>query len=347
MSAIIEDCKQAESRTNSGMPILTDRFGRQVSYLRISVTDRCDLRCVYCMNEDMQFTQRSELLTLEEIERIATQFVELGVNKIRITGGEPLVRKNILHVFEQLGALKNLEDLTMTTNGTQLARYANALRDAGVTRINISLDTLQADRFRHITRVGELHKVLAGIDAAIAAGFNKIKLNVVVLKNKNHDEVLDVVAFARDKGLDVSFIEEMPLGIIDTHDRALAFYPSDQILRDLRSRYVLFPTTESTGGPARYYRMPDSGTRIGFISPHSHNFCSSCNRVRLTAEGRLLLCLGQEHSVDLRQVIRTRQADDAQLRQTIINAMAIKPEGHTFDLNEQPVIFRHMNVTGG
>jgi cyclic pyranopterin phosphate synthase len=347
MSAIIEDCKQAESRTNSDMPVLTDRFDRQVSYLRISVTDRCDLRCVYCMNEDMQFTPRSELLSLEEIVRIATHFVELGVNKIRITGGEPLVRRNILYVFEQLGALAQLKDLTITTNGTQLARYANALRDAGVTRINISLDTLQADRFRHITRVGELHRVLAGIDAAINAGFDRIKLNVVVLKNRNHDEVLDVVAFARDRGLDVSFIEEMPLGIIDTHDRALAFYPSDQILQDLRSRYVLFPTTESTGGPARYYRMPDSGSRIGFISPHSHNFCSSCNRVRLTAEGRLLLCLGQEHSVDLRHAIRTGPQDNVQLRQTIINAMAIKPEGHTFDLNEQPVIFRHMNVTGG
>jgi len=347
MSAIIDDHKQIESRKTSGKPKLLDRFGRQVSYLRISVTDRCDLRCLYCMNDDMQFSPRTELLSLEEIVRIATRFVELGVNKIRITGGEPLVRKNILHVFEQLGMLANLEDLTMTTNGTQLARYASALRDAGVTRINISLDTLQTDRFRHITRVGELNKVLTGIDAAIAAGFDRIKLNVVVLKNKNHDEVLDIIAFARGKGLDVSFIEEMPLGTVDSHDRALAFYSSAEILRDLRSRYVLFPTTETSGGPARYYRMPDSGTRVGFISPHSHNFCSSCNRVRLTAEGRLLLCLGQEHSVDLRRVIRTRQVDDAQLRQTIINAMAIKPEGHTFDLNEQPVIFRHMNVTGG
>lgn len=347
MDAVVEKYKQALTGTPSPVHALMDRFGRHVTYLRISVTDRCDLRCVYCMQEDMQFSPRSQLLTLEEIVGIGTRFTELGVKKIRITGGEPLTRNNVMYVFEHLGALPGLEELTVTTNGTQLARYARALRDAGVTRINISLDSLQAERFKHITRVGELHKVLAGVNAACAAGFSKIKLNMVVLKHKNHDETLDVVAFARDKGLDISFIEEMPLGIIDSHDRACAFYASDHILRDLRTRYELIPTTESTGGPARYYRMPDSDTRVGFISPHSHNFCTSCNRVRLTAEGRLLLCLGQEHSVDLRHVVRSHPQDPAALRRAIIESMAIKPEGHTFDLNAQPVIFRHMNVTGG
>jgi cyclic pyranopterin phosphate synthase len=345
MDAIIEETKPTRARHDT--PVLMDRFGRQVTYLRISVTDRCDLRCLYCMKEDMQFTRRSQLLSLEEIVNVATRFVELGVNKIRITGGEPLVRNNIMYVFEQLGALPGLDDLTMTTNGTQLTRYAAALRDAGVRRINISLDSLNADRFRRMTRVGDLRKVLAGIDAAIAAGFDRIKLNAVVLKNKNHDEVLDLVAYARDREVDISFIEEMPLGVVDSHDRAMAFYSSDHILDDLRTRYELVPTTESTGGPARYFRMPDSATRVGFISPHSHNFCSSCNRVRLTAEGRLLLCLGQEHSADLRHVMRTYPGDSERLRKSIHAAMAIKPEGHTFDLQEQPVLFRHMNVTGG
>lgn len=345
MSAVIKDTKQPHNKSEQSP--LTDRFGRKVTYLRISVTDRCDLRCIYCMSEDMQFSPRSALLTLEEIVHIGTTFVELGVTKIRITGGEPLIRRNILYVFQKLGRLPGLKDFTLTTNGTQLVRYASALRDAGVTRINISLDSLQPARFKHITRVGELDKVLAGIDAAIAAGFERIKLNAVILKHKNHDEVLDLVAFARDKGLDISFIEEMPLGEIGEHDRAYAYYSSDEILRDLSARYTLTPSTESTGGPSRYYRMPDSRSRVGFISPHSHNFCESCNRVRLTAEGRLLLCLGQEHSSDLRQVVRDHPQARAPLQQAIIAAMPIKPKGHDFDLNSQPVIFRHMNVTGG
>lgn len=347
MVAVIEQRGSGLTDTSMSPPALTDRFDRHVTYLRLSVTDRCDLRCEYCMTDDMQFAPRSQLLTLEEIAHIGRSFVELGVNKIRVTGGEPLIRNNIMYVFEQLGALPGLDDLTLTTNGTQLARYARALRDAGVTRINISLDSLQAQRFKHITRVGELHRVLAGIDAAGAAGFSRIKLNVVVQKHRNHDEIIAMVAFARDKGLDVSFIEQMPLGIIDRHDRAGSFYSGEHMLRDLRTRYELIPTTESTGGPARYYRMPDSDSRVGFIAPHSHNFCTSCNRVRLTAEGQLLLCLGQEHSTDLRRVIRSRPGDHAALRQAIIDAMAIKPQGHAFDLNAPPVIFRHMNVTGG
>jgi cyclic pyranopterin phosphate synthase len=326
---------------------LVDRFGRGISYLRISVTDRCDLRCVYCMSENMQFVPRSQLLTLEEITRVAKAFVGLGVKKIRITGGEPLTRKNILKVFRELGALEGLNDLTLTTNGTLLPQFADELREAGVGRINISLDSLRADRFRQITRVGKLEKTLAGIDAAMAAGFRRIKINAVVLRHINHDEVIDLVDFARNRGLDISFIEEMPLGMINDHVRADTYYSSDEILADLRRRYELIATTEKTGGPARYYRMPDSDSRVGFISPHSHNFCDSCNRVRLTAEGRLLLCLGQEHSMDLKRVARANPGDEAALRDAIIQSMQLKPRGHDFDLNTQQVILRHMNVTGG
>ena len=326
---------------------LIDRFGRQVDYIRISVTDRCDLRCIYCMSENVRFVPRSQLLTLEEIVRIGAAFVALGVRKIRITGGEPLTRNNILQVFHQLGRLDGLQELTLTSNGTQLPRYAHALRRAGVKRINISIDSLRPDRFHAITRNGEIEKTLAGIDAAIAAGFERIKLNAVVLKNRNHDEVLDLVGFAIDRGLDISFIEEMPLGIIDEHDRAEAYYSSDLILADLRKRYEMYPTTESTGGPSRYYRIAGQETRVGFISPHSHNFCDQCNRVRLTAEGRLLLCLGQEHSLDLRRVVRANPSDDRPLRDAIVAAMQLKPKCHDFDLTAQPVIFRHMNSTGG
>ncbi len=326
---------------------LVDRFGRKISYLRISVTDRCDLRCIYCMSEDMQFVPRPQLLTLEEIVDVAGAFVNLGVNKIRITGGEPLTRCNIMKVFDELGQLDGLNDLTVTTNGTQLVRYAAALRQAGVTRVNISLDSLKPDRFRQITRVGRLEKTLAGIDAALSAGFDRVKINAVVLKHINDDEVIDLVEFARDRGTDISFIEEMPLGIIVDHKRANTYYSSDAILADLRRRYPLIATTENTGGPARYYRMLDSDSRIGFISPHSHNFCDSCNRVRLTAEGRLLLCLGQEHSSDLKRVVRANPGDADALREAIVNAMQLKPRGHNFDLNTQEVILRHMNVTGG
>ncbi len=326
---------------------LIDRFGRKVTYLRISVTDRCDLRCVYCMSDDMQFVPRAQLLTLEEIIRIGKSFVNLGVNKIRITGGEPLTRRNILSVFEELGQLDGLTDLTITTNATQLTRYARALHEAGVTRVNISLDTIRAKRFSKITRVGKLHKTLSGIDAALAAGFQKVKINTVVLKHMNHDEVTDLVAFARNRGMDISFIEEMPLGIVNDHVRAQTYYSSDEILADLRQHYELIATTEKTGGPERYYKMPDSDSRVGFISPQSHNFCDTCNRVRLTAEGRLLLCLGQEHAKDLRRVVRAHPGNDEALRKAIIQSMLIKPKGHDFDLNTQEVILRHMNTTGG
>jgi len=299
------------------------------------------------MSDDMKFVPRTQLLTLEEIIRVGKSFVDLGVNKIRITGGEPLTRRNILKVFEELGQLDGLKDLTLTTNASQLTQYASALKSAGVTRVNISLDTLRADRFSNITRVGKLHKTLSGIDAALAAGFQKVKINTVVLKHMNHDEVTDLVEFARNREMDISFIEEMPLGIVNDHNRAQTYYSSDQILADLGKTFELITTDENTGGPARYYQMPDSPSRVGFISPHSHNFCDSCNRVRLTAEGLLLLCLGQEHSKDLRRVVRAFPADDEALRNAIIQSMKIKPKGHDFNLNGQENILRYMNMTGG
>ena len=328
-------------------PVLIDRFQRQVNYLRISVTDRCDLRCLYCMSEDMKFLPRASLLSLEEIVRVGRAFVDLGVNKIRITGGEPLHRRDILKGFRELGELEGLRDLTVTTNGTQLSRFASELRAAGVTRINVSLDSLRADRYRELTRNGRIEQVMRGLDAAQAAGFDRIKLNAVVLKHRNHDEVHDLVAFAVDRDFDISFIEEMPLGVVAGHDRAECYFSSDQIREVLASEYELVPTTETTGGPSRYYRIPGVATRVGFISPHSHNFCELCNRVRLTSEGRLLLCLGQEHSVDLRRVVRANPGDDETLRKAIVGAMEIKPRGHDFNIEAKPVILRHMNHTGG
>jgi len=326
---------------------LVDRFGRVVTYLRMSVTDRCDFRCVYCMAEDMQFVPRAQLLTLEELGFIARAFSELGVSKIRITGGEPLVRRDVLDLFRAVGALPGVRELVLTTNGSQLPLFARDLRAAGVSRVNISLDSLDPERFRRITRTGDLRRVLAGIDAALAAGFERVKLNSVILKNRNHDEVVNLVRFAAERGMDISFIEEMPLGAISDHDRAEAYYSSDLIRRELEQAFTLIPTTESTGGPSRYFRLADSGTRVGFISPHSHNFCGDCNRVRLTCEGRLLLCLGQEHSVDLRRIVRSHPGDIDRLKGAIVDAMQIKPKGHEFDLAAKPVIFRHMNVTGG
>ena len=326
---------------------LVDNFGRSVDYVRISVTDRCDFRCVYCMAEDMQFVPRAQLLTLEELADVGRAFTELGVTKIRITGGEPLIRRNIVHLLDDLGRLPGLNELVMTSNGSQLTKLAGAVRDAGVSRLNISLDTLNPDKFRRITRVGDLDRVLQGIDAALKAGFEKIKINAVILKNRNHDEVVDLVRFAADRGMDISFIEEMPLGIVGDHDRAEAYYSSDNIREDLEQVFTLVPTTESTGGPSRYFRITETGNRVGFISPHSHNFCDSCNRVRLTCEGRLLLCLGQEHSMDLRQVVRSHPGDMDRLKDAIRRSMSIKPKGHDFDLAARPVIFRHMNATGG
>jgi GTP 3',8-cyclase len=297
------------------------------------------------MAEEMEFLPRTQILSLEEIYLIAKAFTELGVKKIRITGGEPLVRKGALGLLAKLAQLDGLAELVLTTNGSQLSNMAQPLKDAGVKRINISLDTLDADKFKAITRTGDLSSVLSGIDAARAAGFERLKLNAVILKNINHQEVCDLVQLALDKAIDISFIEEMPLGLVSKdHDRAAAYYSSDQIKSDLSGQFNLIASTEKTGGPSVYYKIQGTNTRIGFISPHSANFCSTCNRVRLTAEGRLLLCLGNEHSVDLKQLIRN---NPDLLKQGIIDAMQIKPEKHEFDIREQPVILRHMSVTGG
>lgn len=324
-----------------------DQFGRRVDYLRLSVTDRCDFRCVYCMAEDMQFLPREQILSLEQLYDVAAAFVQLGTRKIRLTGGEPLVRRNVLSLVERLGQLPGLEQLHLTTNGAQLDKYAAPLKAAGLSGINISIDSLDARRFKQLTRSGDLSKVIAGIDAACAQDFERIKLNAVILKGRNHDEVLALVDFARQRGVDISFIEEMPLGQISEHDRALSYCSSDEIHRTIDQRYPLTPTTETSGGPSRYYRMADSNSRIGFISPHSHNFCHLCNRVRLTVEGRLLLCLGNEHSMDLKAVLDEHPGDQARLQAAIIQAIDLKPERHYFDLKQQPQIVRFMNTTGG
>ena len=326
---------------------LVDNYGRQITYVRLSVTDRCDFRCVYCMAEDMTFLPRRDVLTLEELALIGRAFVELGVKKIRLTGGEPLVRNNVMALVRELGSLTALNELTLTTNGARLDQFVQPLRAAGVQRINISLDSLRAERFRQITRTGNLNDVLRGIRAAQDAGFTHIKLNAVILQGRNDDEILDLVDFARAENLDLAFIEEMPLGLIDEHNRALSFCSSDTIRSRIEQRYPLTATTETSGGPARYFRMIGSASRIGFISPHSHNFCHLCNRVRVTVEGRLLLCLGNEHSADLRAVLHAQPGNIDALKQAIIAALPIKPERHYFDLSEQPKVLRFMNTTGG
>ncbi|MDD2724293.1 MAG: GTP 3',8-cyclase MoaA [Methylovulum sp.] len=326
---------------------LFDRFGRIVDYLRISITDRCDFRCVYCMAEDMVFLPRAQILTLEEIYTLAQAFTELGVKKIRITGGEPLVRKGALELLQNLGRLEGLDELVLTTNGSQLDSMAEALKAAWVKRVNISLDTLDAAKFKAITRTGDLPQVIKGIKAAVSAGFERVKINAVILKDRNHQEVCDLVAFAVENGVDISFIEEMPLGVVEKHNRADAYYASDSIKADLRKQFALVASDASTGGPSKYFNVVGTQTRVGFISPHSANFCSTCNRVRLTVDGRLLLCLGNEHSVDLKQVLRSHPGDMAVLKQAIIDAMLIKPEKHEFNIHEQPVILRYMNMTGG
>ncbi|PHQ15868.1 GTP 3',8-cyclase MoaA [Marinobacter profundi] len=325
---------------------LQDRFGRTVNYVRFSVTDRCDFRCVYCMAEDMTFLPRQQVLTLEEIARLARTFTGLGTEKIRLTGGEPLVRKDILELVREIGGY-GLRDFAMTTNGSQLPQMADDLKRAGLHRLNISLDSLDADKFRRITRTGQLSRVLEGIDAAREAGFRGIKLNTVVMKGRNDEEIPALIEFARRKGVDISFIEEMPLGVITEHDRGESFCSSHEVRAIIRRHHELLPATGDSGGPARYYRMPDSDIRVGFISPHSHNFCATCNRVRVTVEGRLLLCLGNEHSVDLRRVLRGNPVSDDRLRQTIINAMDLKPERHHFSSDGDVQILRFMNMTGG
>ena len=326
---------------------LIDGFGRQVTYVRLSVTDRCDFRCVYCMEEDMTFLPREKVLTLEEIALVAEAFAQLGVNKIRLTGGEPLVRRNVMELIRHIGGLEQITDFAMTSNGSQLSRMADDLEAAGLKRLNISLDSLDEVRFRQLTRKGDLNQVIAGIDAAVAAGFKGIKLNAVILKGRNDHEILDLLEFAIARGIDISYIEEMPLGTISEHHREETYCSSDEVREMICQRYELLPTTEKTDGPSRYFRIPGLKTKVGFISPHSHNFCSSCNRVRVTAEGRLLLCLGNEHSVDLRAIIRANPGEIEPLKQAIRESMRIKPERHHFTTDGDVQVVRFMNMTGG
>ncbi len=299
------------------------------------------------MAEDMTFLPRDEVLSLEECARLVKIFVDLGVSKVRITGGEPLVRKNALWLFEEVGKLDSLKELVLTTNGGQLESQAAALKKAGVKRINISIDSLKPERFKKITRTGDLNKVLAGLQASIHAGFEGIKINAVLMKNSNDDEAADLVQFAIKQKIDISFIEEMPLGLVD-HARESTFVSNTDTLKLLQSAFTLLPSTETTGGPARYWRVANSQTKIGFISPHSHNFCESCNRVRITCKGELYLCLGQEDKVDLMPLLRENPNDDAPLIAAIIGSMAIKPKGHDFDLRRaEPAVVRFMSHTGG
>jgi cyclic pyranopterin phosphate synthase len=326
---------------------LIDKYGRHVTYIRLSVTDRCDFRCTYCMSEEMEFLPRASVLTLEECLRIVATFVGLGVTKVRITGGEPLVRKDLPWLLERIAALDGINELVMTTNGSQLPRFAKQLRAAGVRRLNISLDSLQPERFRQITRVGDLAKVLAGIDAAQEAGFERIKLNTVLMRGINETEIEDLVRFADGRGIDIAFIEEMPLGDIG-HGRSGTFLGTDEVLSRLQKAFELLPSTETTGGPARYWQIAGRRTRIGFISPHSHNFCASCNRVRITATGDLYPCLGQNDALALMPIVRGQAGDDAALRQAIVDSMGIKPYGHDFTAQlDAPQVVRFMSMTGG
>jgi cyclic pyranopterin phosphate synthase len=329
---------------------LVDPFGRTVSYLRVSVTDRCDFRCVYCMSEHMTFLPKKDLLTLEELDRLCTAFVARGVRKLRITGGEPLVRKNILWLFRTLSrhlASGALEELTLTTNGSQLVKYATELAACGVKRINISLDTLRADRFRAITRWGDFSGVMDGIAAAEKAGL-AVKLNTVALKGVNEEEFDDLIRFAHGRGFDLTLIETMPLGDIDG-DRTHQFLPLSVVRGRLLERWTLEDIPYRTGGPARYARIKETGGRIGFITPMTHNFCESCNRVRLTCTGTLYMCLGQEDAADLRTPLRA-SSDDASLFAAIDEAISRKPKGHDFIIDrrsKRPAVARHMSVTGG
>ena len=326
---------------------LVDPFGRRITYLRLSVTDRCDFRCTYCMGEDMQFAPREQILSLEELYAVADAFIGLGVKRIRITGGEPLVRKNLLSLLERLGQRPELEDLAITSNGSQLHEMAGALRAAGVKRLNISLDSLQRERFAAFTRRDKLDQVLAGIEAARAAGFSKIKLNTVVQTGRNDDEVLDLVEFAMARGLDISFIEEMPLGSVVSHQRQQTFCSSDEVRARIEQRHQLVRSSKTTGGPSRYWKVLGSDTQVGFISPHSHNFCGDCNRVRVTAEGKLVLCLGHDNALDLKALMRAHPGDSQRLREALVAALQLKPERHHFQQDEQVQVIRFMSMTGG
>ena len=337
----------ASPATNAPM---IDPFGRAVSYLRVSVTDRCDLRCVYCMSEHMTFLPKRDLLSLEELDRLCSAFVLKGVRKLRITGGEPLVRKNIMWLFRALARhleSGRLEELTLTTNATQLHRYAAELKACGVERINISLDTLVPDRFTAITRWGDIKTVIDGVEAAEKAGL-KIKFNTVALKDFNEDELTNMVRWAHDRGADLTFIETMPLGDIEG-DRTDQYLPLTVVRARLLDTFTLDDIPYRTGGPARYVSVKETGGRIGFITPMTHNFCESCNRVRLTCTGTLYMCLGRDDAADLRIPLRASE-DDQALHDAIDNAIARKPQGHDFVIDRRkkgPAVARHMSVTGG
>jgi cyclic pyranopterin phosphate synthase len=327
--------------------LLLDPFGRRISYLRLSVTDRCDFRCTYCMSEDMLFAARAQILSLEELYTVADAFIGLGVKRIRVTGGEPLVRKNVLSLLGRLGARHELDDLAITTNGSQLASMASGLRAAGVKRLNISLDSLQRERFAAFTRRDQLEQVVAGIEVARAQGFSQIKLNSVVHKGRNDDEVQALVAFAVARQLDISFIEEMPLGSISSHSREHTLCSSAEVRASIEQRFQLLPSSHRIGGPSRYWQVLGSATRVGFISPHSNNFCGDCNRVRVTADGQLVLCLGHDGALDLKALLRRHPGDSARLRGALIEALRLKPERHYFDAREQVQVIRFMSMTGG
>jgi cyclic pyranopterin phosphate synthase len=328
---------------------LVDPFGRTITYARVSVTDRCDYRCVYCMSEDMNFLPKRDVLSLEELDRLCAAFIGLGTRKIRVTGGEPLVRRNVMSLFRGLSrhlASGALDEVTVTTNGSQLKRFAHELVDCGVRRINVSLDTLNPDKFRQVTRWGDLGVVMAGIDAASAAGL-KIKVNAVALKGFNEAEALGLIEWAHGRGFDVTFIEVMPLGAME-RNRADQFLPLTELRASLEGSLTLTPSSYATGGPARYYDVKETGGRLGFITPLTHNFCESCNRVRVTCTGTLYMCLGQEDAADLREPLR-RSASDAPLIAAIRAAIARKPKGHDFVIARAaaPATERHMNATGG
>ena len=335
----------------NNIPKLIDPFNRAITYLRVSVTDRCDFRCVYCMSENMNFLPKADLLTLEELDKMCTAFISQGVEKLRITGGEPLVRRNIMEFFSSIsrhlktGALK---ELTLTTNGSQLHRFAEQLAEIGIKRINVSLDTLNEEKFSQITRWGRLVQVLKGIDAALAAGI-KIKINTVALKDFNEDELEEIVKWCANRKMDLTFIEVMPMGDIGNENRLNQYWPLSDLRKRLTKTWTLKDTDEQTGGPARYVRVNETGQKIGFITPMTHNFCESCNRVRLTCTGELYQCLGQEDQVDLRKVLRKNSKIEP-LLEAIHNAISKKPKGHDFDYSRQSIsgqMSRHMSHTGG
>jgi len=340
----------ADAPTSPGHSPMIDPFGRTVSYLRVSVTDRCDFRCVYCMAENMTFLPKKDLLTLEELDRLCTAFIDKGVRKLRLTGGEPLVRRNIMWLIRSLSRHLDtgaLDEITLTTNGSQVPRFANELYDAGVRRLNISMDTLDPEKFQKITRWGRLEQVMAGIDAAQDAGLH-VKINAVALKDVNEDEIEEMLRWAHGRGMDLTLIETMPLGDIDG-DRTDQYLPLSTVRARLATKFTLEDIPYKTGGPARYVQVAETGGRLGFITPLTHNFCESCNRVRLTCTGTLYMCLGQEDAADLRAPLRASEGNEL-LSAAIDEAITRKPKGHDFVIDRQhnePAVSRHMSVTGG